>query len=657
MRVLKINHSAVVDAWRERERALGRLGVDVLTLSARVWNEGGVPVRLAPRPGEQVQGLRTVGRHPALFLYDPVPLWRALGRRWDVIDLHEEPFSLGTAEVLLLRTLRRVRTPCVLYSAQNIRKRYPVPFRWFERWALSHASGLSVCNAEAGRICEQKGLAAAARLIPLGVDLSRFRAEDRPPPGDPGVVVGYAGRLEEHKGVGVLLDAVAREPRLRLRIAGAGADADALRNRASAPSLAGRVEFVGPLDADGLARFYRSVHVVAVPSLTTPSWKEQFGRVVVEAMACGAPVVASDSGALPDVVEHAGVLVPEGDPEALADALVRVGTDPDLSAELREAGLRRAEACDWRRVAERYVDLYRSALHRGPAGRDDRAGERGVEVIVVAYGAPDLLVRALEPLGSLPVTVVDNSSSPAVRRVAEAAGVRYLDPGRNAGFAAGVNLGLAHRQLPDADVLLVNPDARIEVAEVIALHRALLADESLAAVAPGQVDDEGRRQRVAWPFPSPAGTWMEAFGLGRLRRSAGFVTGSVLLLRAEALHQVGGFDERFFLYAEETDWQYRAVRLGWRVSLVDELRATHVGAATSTDPARRERHFHASQERYLRKHFGAWGWQVARAGQLAGAGVRAVVLPRERARAARDRARLYADGPVRAETRMIGAAE
>ena len=85
--------------------------------------------------------------------------------------------------------------------------------------------------------------------------------------------------------------------------------------------------------------------------------------------------------------------------------------------------------------------------------------------------------------------------------------------------------------------------------------------------------------------------------------------GSVLLLRAEALDQVGALDERFFLYAEETDWAYRAHRLGWRHAAVHEVRAVHVGAGTSGDAARREAHFHASQERYLRKHYGALGWQ------------------------------------------------
>ena len=174
MRVLRVFHSAVVDAWRERERHLRSGGVEVDLLTAKRWNEGGSDVRLKPRPGEPVTGLRTWGRHPALFVYSPLPLWRALGRPYDVIDVQEEPFALATAEILLLRRLRRQRAPYVLYSAQNIDKRYPVPFRWLERWALRNAAGLSVCNEEAGRICERKGLPGRATLIPLGVDTDFF---------------------------------------------------------------------------------------------------------------------------------------------------------------------------------------------------------------------------------------------------------------------------------------------------------------------------------------------------------------------------------------------------------------------------------------------------------------------------------------------------
>src|SRR4051794_31843242 len=102
VRVLRISHSAVVDAWRERERRLTGRGVDVRLLTARAWDEGGTRVDLVPRPDEGVTGVGTIGRHPALFLYDPRPVWRALKEPWDLLDIHEEPFALATAEILLL---------------------------------------------------------------------------------------------------------------------------------------------------------------------------------------------------------------------------------------------------------------------------------------------------------------------------------------------------------------------------------------------------------------------------------------------------------------------------------------------------------------------------------------------------------------------------
>ena len=641
MRVLRVFHSAVVDAWRERERHLRALGIEVDLVTARRWNEGGSDVTLAARPGEPVTGVRTWGRHPALFLYSPMALWRALGREYDVIDIQEEPFALATAEILLLRRLRRQRAPYVLYSAQNIEKRYPAPFRWLERWALGNASGISVCNSEAGRISERKGLPGRATLIPLGVDTNRFS------PGAPSwrqpMVVGYVGRLAPHKGVGVLLDAVSATEGLALRIAGAGPDEDLLRQRAASSRASDRIQFVGSLTQEDLPAFYHSLNVLAVPSLPTPGWLEQFGRVAVEAMACGVPVVASDTGALPDVVGAAGLLVPPADPQALARALVTAAQPGPTRHAMVEGGLERARACSWPAVAATYFDLYQRSTHASP-GR-----QRGVEVIVVAFGRPDLLERALDPVRSLSVTVVDNSSSPEVAAVCERVGVRYLDPGRNGGFGAGVNHALARRLLPGSDVLLLNPDAVIVSTDVQRLHEALLADSDLASVAPAQVDEDGAASRVSWPFPSPARSWLVAVGLGRFAERDGFVIGSVLMLRAEALDQVGDFDEDFFLYAEETDWAYRAHRLGWRHREVREARAVHSGAATSGDPTRRNTHFHASQERYLRKHYGAARWQLARAAMVVGSAARSAALSGDRGREARARAALYIAGPLRAE--------
>lgn len=652
MRVLRISHSATVGPWRDRERAQRRLGDDVHVLTAERWHAGGTPVEL-DATDEWVRPARTWGRHPALFLYSPRPLWRALGERWDLLDIHEEPFALATAEVRLLRALRRVRTPFTLYSAQNIDKRYPPPFRWLERGALRDASGVSVCNTEAAAITERKGFPGRARVIPLGVDPDAFTPSTRPAPAPDGpIVVGFLGRLVEEKGLLTLLGALVEQPRLHARVAGSGPLANDLLGRAKRLGVDERIEMLGPLAPDAVAGFYRTLDVLAVPSIPTPSWTEQFGRVAVEAMASGIPVVSSDAGALPDVVGGAGIVVPHSDARALGAALVEATSDD--RERLIAAGSARAQDCSWDAVAADYHELYRSAV---AAGRRQPAAEETpqtlLEIVVVAYGAPELLRRALTPVAALAVTVIDNSSQAEIRDLCAELGIRYLDPQANLGFGSAVNHVLRDRLLPGADVLLLNPDAVIDPADIAELHRVLRSDGRLASVGPAQVDEVGHRARVRWPFPSPFGSWLDALGVGRLRSAErGFVIGSVLLLRAEALAQVGGFDERFFLYAEETDWAYRAHLLGWHHAPVQHIEAVHAGAGTSTDPRRRDAMFFASQERYLRKHFGAAGWASARLAGWAGAVVRSLLLRGDRRTEARRRAAIYRLGPVRVERRF-----
>ncbi len=268
-----------------------------------------------------------------------------------------------------------------------------------------------------------------------------------------------------------------------------------------------------------------------------------------------------------------------------------------------------------------------------------------VDVVVVAFGAPELLDACLGTLGdTYPVLVVDNSSDAGVRAVAERHGAGYVDPGANLGFAGGVNLGLAERERSSADVLLLNPDASIAPEGVARLAHFLHASDGLACVAPAQVDPDGRAARVGWPFPTPAGAWIEAVGLGS-RRHDEFMIGSVLLVRSTALDDVGPFDERFFLYAEETDWQQRARQLGWRAALCPEVTAVHVGAGTGGDPDRRQVLFHASEERYVRKYHGRLGWWLYRAGAMVGALIRALLLRGDRSRMAAARFHLFRRGP------------
>jgi GT2 family glycosyltransferase len=118
-----------------------------------------------------------------------------------------------------------------------------------------------------------------------------------------------------------------------------------------------------------------------------------------------------------------------------------------------------------------------------------------------------------------------------------------------------------------------------------------------------------------------------------------------MLLDWEAIREVGLFDERFFLYAEETDWQRRARRLGWSTRLCAQATAHHLGAGSSIDPARREALFHSAQETYIRKWFGLGGWETYRWAVITGAILRSAVLSGERRAQARRRARIYRVGP------------
>jgi glycosyltransferase involved in cell wall biosynthesis len=360
MRALRIYHSGVVSSWRQRDRNLRANGIDVTLVSPVEWNEGGAPVRLDVGGDDFVVPARTVGRHPYAFVYDPRPIWRALrAAPVDVLDVHEEPASLAAAEVLLLRWASGRRPPVLFYGAQNLEKRFPPPFRWIEAVALRVAAATFVCNDDAGRIYRRKGFRGLVRTIGLGIDVERFAPAATPLPPRP-FRLGYVGRLEWRKGVHVLLEAMQWVPDgVELHVHGTGPDEDALRTLAEFLGVADRVRFHGFTPHGELPEVYRSFHALAVPSQTTPSWVEQFGRVVVEAMASGVPVIGSDSGSIPEVVGDAGIVVPEADARAWATAIGALADDPERAAALKAAGLRHVRRYTWSAVAAQHEALWR----------------------------------------------------------------------------------------------------------------------------------------------------------------------------------------------------------------------------------------------------------------------------------------------------------
>jgi glycosyltransferase involved in cell wall biosynthesis len=154
------------------------------------------------------------------------------------------------------------------------------------------------------------------------------------------VIVGFAGNLTFQKGWRVLLQALEMLPEaFKAVVVGDGPDHQDLLKWLAKPGLQGRVYYTGVLDKGRLLASYPLFDVFVLPSLTTPQAVEQFGAVLGEAMACRVPVIGSDSGSIPEVIGQAGLIVPENDPAALAQAIDRMTRDPEIRRRAVAAGI------------------------------------------------------------------------------------------------------------------------------------------------------------------------------------------------------------------------------------------------------------------------------------------------------------------------------
>jgi glycosyltransferase involved in cell wall biosynthesis len=204
-------------------------------------------------------------------------------------------------------------------------------------------------------------------MIPqFGVDPSVFTPKPLERRTEGVFIIGYAGRLVSEKGIDLLLHAAARLPGAwRVHIAGDGPAHTALADLAAQLGLADRVVFEGQLPSAQMVSFYHRLDALVLPSRTRPNWKEQFGRLLIEAMACRVPVVGACSGAIPGVIGEGGLIFPEDDVAALHDHLLALMEDEALRQQLGEAGRARViEHFTQARVAAQTVDVYRAMVEQ-----------------------------------------------------------------------------------------------------------------------------------------------------------------------------------------------------------------------------------------------------------------------------------------------------
>jgi glycosyltransferase involved in cell wall biosynthesis len=292
----------------------------------------------------------------------------------DIIHIDEEPYNPAGAQAQ--RLAERVGARTLFVVLQNLYKAYPPPFSLLEQYNYRHTAHIIACNADAGEVVRRKGYRGPLSTFAVyGVDPDLYAPTERRNNSDE-FVIGYLGRLVLYKGLGVLIEAMRGLPKnCRLRLVGSGPDKDELERMAREFGVAERVEFAPAVAAAVAPRVLADMDTLALPSLTRPNWMEQFGRVLIEAMGCGVPVVGSDSGEIPRVIGDAGVIVPEGNVEALRAALRDLAERPERRRELAERGRARVLAnFTQEQVAARLAEVYEQTL-AGKAPDSDVPGD------------------------------------------------------------------------------------------------------------------------------------------------------------------------------------------------------------------------------------------------------------------------------------------
>ncbi len=373
-----VSKALVVGAYQRKLEELAlQPDVELTVIVPSAWREGR---KLIPLERAHTEGYDLLVAPLAFNGQFHLHFYPTLGRhlrqlRPDILHMDEEPYNLATW--LALRQGQAVDARCLFFTWQNLIRHYPAVFRHFEAANWRRAAHAIAGNPTAADVLRAKGYRGPVTVIPqFGVDPHIFSprpddadgtnasADDATPPS---FVIGYAGRLVPEKGVAVLLRACASFPAglaWSLRLLADGPDRERLTTLAADLGIADRVDFLGRVPSTQAPEFYRTLDVLVLPSLSRPNWVEQFGRVLTEAMACGVPVVGSQSGEIPWVIGDAGRIFPEGDAAALANILMALADDPVLRAALAAAGRARILThFTQAQVAAETAAVYREMLH------------------------------------------------------------------------------------------------------------------------------------------------------------------------------------------------------------------------------------------------------------------------------------------------------
>jgi glycosyltransferase involved in cell wall biosynthesis len=361
MRVLMISKACITGIYQRKLEEIARQGIVLSVVVPPGWHDerGWLPLERIYTEGYKLLVTPMVFNGNFHLHYYP-RLRRIMAKvKPDIVHVDEEPYNLATWHAV--RLARRFGARPVFFTWQNHFRRYPPPFCWWERYIYRQATYAIAGNHDAVQVLRAKGYTGSTCVIPqFGVDPSLYTTVATP---SKRFTIGYIGRLVPEKGIADLIDAVSKlSGDWTLRVLGGGPDEERLLALVRSLGMMERVSFDGQIPSPDVPAYLAQFHALVLPSRTRPNWKEQFGRVLIEAMASGVPVIGSDSGEIPNVIGNAGLIFPEGNTEILRKHLQALMTDPILWAELAKRGRNRVSTrFTQARIAADTIEVYRKA--------------------------------------------------------------------------------------------------------------------------------------------------------------------------------------------------------------------------------------------------------------------------------------------------------
>ena len=369
MKILVASHTYIVDLNCEKLRALSRLqpDIEVTVVVPKKWRPGGVQNKIIETEYRDEGNFRIVPvsnfsqNHQGLLTFGS-DLISLLGKfRPNIIHVEQGSRGLAYAQMITLNVLLGLRAKNVFFTWWNLPYNLKFPVSVLENYNLDNSHGIISGNQDGAEILRDRGYEGPIKVMPqLGVDESLFTPKAQPElaakvglePGD--FVIGFVGRFVPEKGIMTLLDALVKikDKSWKFLLLGRGELKEEILQKAEEKGIKHRIILVESVPHNKVADYINLMSTLILPSettykfktLTSVGWKEQFGHVIIEAMACKVPVIGSDSGEIPHVIGDAGLIFPEGNAEELANRLEQLIDNPNLTENLAQMGYAKAMA-------------------------------------------------------------------------------------------------------------------------------------------------------------------------------------------------------------------------------------------------------------------------------------------------------------------------